>query len=67
MTLIVIFVIFTTNIHFLQTQGGVWLNLGPLLYHFADIPNEDSIEPSYEVVRDVIQKVGFIMEVRRPV
>lgn len=43
--------------------GGVWINLGPLLYHFADIPNEDSIEPSYEVVRDVIQKIGFQIEV----
>lgn len=39
------------------------MNLGPLLYHFADNANEDSIEPSYEVVRDIIEKVGFQIEV----
>lgn len=41
--------------------GGIWINLGPLLYHFADISNEDSIEPSYEEVRDIIHKIGFVM------
>jgi carnosine N-methyltransferase len=39
--------------------GGYWINLGPLLYHFADLPGEDSIEPSYEDVRFVIEKTGF--------
>ena len=39
--------------------GGYWLNFGPLLYHFSDDANEDSIEISYEQLKFVIQKVGF--------
>lgn len=38
---------------------------GPLLYHFADLPNEKSIEPSYEIIREVIHNIGFIMLVCR--
>lgn len=41
--------------------GGYWINLGPLLYHHADLPNENSIEPSYEEIRDIIIKFGFVM------
>lgn len=42
--------------------GGVWINLGPLLYHFADQINESSIEPPYEHVRNVILGFGFEIE-----
>lgn len=45
--------------------GGVWINLGPLLYHYADIPGENSIEPTYEMVREIIKGLGFVMEVNR--
>eukprot|EP00063_Salmo_salar_P052853 XP_014027688.1 PREDICTED: UPF0586 protein C9orf41-like isoform X4 [Salmo salar] len=45
--------------------GGVWLNLGPLLYHFENIANELSIELSYEDVRVAILKYGFHLEVER--
>ena len=38
-------------IHKILKPGGRWINLGPLLYHFADIPKEPSIEPSYDIVR----------------
>ncbi|CAL1277179.1 unnamed protein product [Larinioides sclopetarius] len=41
--------------------GGYWINLGPLLYHHADMPNENSIEPSYEEIRSIILKYGFIL------
>ncbi|GFS69951.1 carnosine N-methyltransferase [Nephila pilipes] len=41
--------------------GGYWINLGPLLYHHADLPNENSIEPSYEEIRSIILKYGFIL------
>ena len=34
------------------------INNGPLLYHFAD-QSEESIELSWEEVRQVIKKVGF--------
>ena len=32
---------------------------GPLLYHFADMPNESSIEMSYEELKCVIKKLNF--------
>jgi len=40
--------------------GGIWINLGPLLYHFADMPNESSIELSYEDLKKVILQFGFV-------
>ncbi|VUZ56371.1 unnamed protein product [Hymenolepis diminuta] len=39
--------------------GGYWINFGPLLYHFADIPGEDSIELSYEHLKKAIKLRGF--------
>ena len=51
-----------TNKQFIQT-GGVWINSGPLLYHYSDIPGENSIEPCYDMVKEIIQGLGFIMEV----
>eukprot|EP01122_Echinamoeba_exundans_P012048 TRINITY_DN4961_c0_g1_i1.p1 TRINITY_DN4961_c0_g1~~TRINITY_DN4961_c0_g1_i1.p1 ORF type:complete len:392 (+),score=57.30 TRINITY_DN4961_c0_g1_i1:31-1206(+) len=42
--------------------GGVWINLGPLLYHYADMPGEMSIELSLDQVLDVARKMGFIIE-----
>ncbi|XP_015522769.1 carnosine N-methyltransferase [Neodiprion pinetum] len=53
---------FIETIYKILKPGGVWINLGPLLYHFSDIPMEDSIEPSYEAVREVIMGLGFRME-----
>ena len=38
--------------------------LGPLLYHFEDIPNEQSFELSYADLRAVILSIGFEIEVR---
>ncbi|KAK7095621.1 hypothetical protein V1264_005008 [Littorina saxatilis] len=45
--------------------GGYWINLGPLLYHYSDVPGESSIEISYEDLRSVIKKVGFDIEEER--
>ncbi|XP_067653947.1 carnosine N-methyltransferase-like isoform X1 [Haliotis asinina] len=42
--------------------GGCWINLGPLLYHYADMANESSIELSYEELKNVITKIGFVIE-----
>ncbi|TGZ59159.1 hypothetical protein CRM22_009249 [Opisthorchis felineus] len=39
--------------------GGYWINFGPLLYHFSDIPGEDSLELSYEELRLAVQRIGF--------
>lgn len=39
--------------------GGIWVNLGPLLYHFSDMPDEGSIEPTLEDLLPIIEKIGF--------
>nr|XP_032642920.1 carnosine N-methyltransferase-like isoform X3 [Chelonoidis abingdonii] len=44
--------------------GGIWINLGPLLYHFENLANELSIELSYEDIKNVILQYGFHLEVR---
>lgn len=46
-------------IHKILKPGGHWINLGPLLYHYADIPREASIEPPYDIVRNLITLSGF--------
>ncbi|KAI5560050.1 hypothetical protein BDE02_16G020300 [Populus trichocarpa] len=46
-------------------DGGVWINLGPLLYHFADMygqEDEMSIELSLEDVKCVAFNYGFEVE-----
>ncbi|XP_058066746.1 carnosine N-methyltransferase [Anopheles bellator] len=39
--------------------GGIWVNLGPLLYHFSDVPHEGSIEPSYDDLLHIVRSLGF--------
>ncbi|XP_046683268.1 carnosine N-methyltransferase isoform X1 [Homalodisca vitripennis] len=53
---------FIDKIHYILKPGGLWINLGPLLYHYSNIPGEFSIEPAYSTVREVIAGVGFEME-----
>ncbi|XP_054630828.1 carnosine N-methyltransferase [Dunckerocampus dactyliophorus] len=43
--------------------GGVWINLGPLLYHFENMANELSVELSYEDIRAAMVQFGFHIEV----
>ncbi|KAM0951637.1 putative S-adenosyl-L-methionine-dependent methyltransferase [Dioscorea sansibarensis] len=47
-------------------DGGVWINMGPLLYHFADAYGPDdemSVELSLEDVKKVAFHYGFELEV----
>jgi len=39
--------------------GGVWANFGPLLYHYAELEGECSIDLSWEELRHVITQMGF--------
>lgn len=39
--------------------GGIWVNLGPLLYHYSDVSGEGSIEPTYEDLLLIIRGCGF--------
>ncbi|XP_074358282.1 uncharacterized protein LOC141697684 isoform X3 [Apium graveolens] len=46
-------------------DGGVWINLGPLLYHFADMYSQEdemSVELSLEDVKKVALHYGFELE-----
>ncbi|KAG5188547.1 N2227-like protein-domain-containing protein [Tribonema minus] len=51
-------------IHRLLAPGGVWINLGPLQYHWANASGDDerfsaSVELSWEEVRHIIGTYGF--------
>lgn len=39
--------------------GGIWVNLGPLLYHYSDINGQNSIEPTYEDLIIIMESIGF--------
>ena len=39
--------------------GGLWINFGPLLYHYTDNINEVSIELSWNEVKKIIIGFGF--------
>ena len=45
---------YVEKIYEILKPGGYWINNGPLLYHFADVPGECSIDLSYEDLRKVI-------------
>jgi len=42
--------------------GGVWINLGPLLYHYSEMEGEKSIELTLEELKKVIISFGFQFE-----
>ncbi|KVH87459.1 N2227-like protein, partial [Cynara cardunculus var. scolymus] len=51
-------------------DGGVWINLGPLLYHFADMYGQDdemSIELSLEDVKRIAIHYGFQLELEKTI
>ncbi|CAK8672623.1 unnamed protein product [Clavelina lepadiformis] len=49
------------KIYSILKPGGLFVNFGPLLYHFFGMSNERSIELSYQEMVDVIQQVGFVI------
>ncbi|CAK9073409.1 Carnosine N-methyltransferase [Durusdinium trenchii] len=55
--------LYIRTIAYIIRKGGIWTNLGPLLYHYADVPHEISIELSWEEVRPYIcQYFDFVEE-----
>ncbi|KAL4717871.1 hypothetical protein ACJJTC_005716 [Scirpophaga incertulas] len=50
---------FVERIYAILKPGGYWINLGPLLYHYSDMTTENSIEPPYDILVEVIRDVGF--------
>ena len=47
------------TIHNILKVGGLWINFGPLLYHYTENENEVSIELSWEEVKHIIIGFGF--------
>ena len=47
------------TIHNIVKIGGIWINFGPLLYHYTENENEISIELSWEEVKHIIIGFGF--------
>jgi carnosine N-methyltransferase len=59
------------TIHRILRPGGLWINLGPLLYHWADrgpadtdVRYDQSLELSYAEIRHVMLNMGFKFLVR---
>ena len=55
-------------IHELLEEVGIWINLGPLLWHFENSQQvsgrgEGSVELSLDEVKDLARKVGFELSV----
>lgn len=55
-------VAFIETIYKILKPGGIWVNLGPLLYHYSNVFDQNSIEPSYQVIKEVIKGIGFRFE-----
>ncbi|KAI1315899.1 hypothetical protein EDD11_000213 [Mortierella claussenii] len=50
------------TIHKILKKDGVWINAGPLLWHFENTANEISIELSLEEVVELAKTIGFRFE-----
>ncbi|KAM8720974.1 hypothetical protein ACLKA7_006935 [Drosophila subpalustris] len=50
---------FIRTIYKILVPGGIWVNLGPLLYHYSDVSGQNSIEPTYEDLIIIMESVGF--------
>ena len=46
----------------MMVPGAVWINIGPLLWHWSDMVNEVSIELTWEELRALIISYGFVIE-----
>ncbi|KAF9188364.1 hypothetical protein BGZ51_006972 [Haplosporangium sp. Z 767] len=52
------------TIYKILKKGGIWINAGPLLWHFENTANEISIELSLEEVLELAKTIGFRIEVQ---
>lgn len=53
---------YMTAIHRLLVPQGVWINNGPLLYHFEGHAKEPSIELCVEELRALMEHLGFVID-----
>ena len=47
------------TIHSILKVGGLWVNFGPLLYHYSEMEKECSIELSWDELKHIISNMGF--------
>jgi hypothetical protein len=52
---------FLRTIAYVLRDGGHWINFGPLLYHFSEIPGEVSVDLSWKELRRAIPYFGFTL------
>lgn len=52
------------TIHRVLTLGGVWINHGPLTYHFEDATDEPSLELPFDQIMRICEEVGFRVDKR---
>jgi len=45
--------------HKILAPGGVWINLGPLLWHWENSRTDPSIELDLEQVKALVEEIGF--------
>jgi len=50
------------TIYTVLKPGGIWINFGPLSYHYADVAEEVSVEFTLEEVMQLIKVSGFNVE-----
>ena len=44
-------------------EGGIWIHLGPLLYHFEGNPHSESVEYTEEEFLEMVESFGFEIQV----
>ncbi|KAF7308312.1 N2227 domain-containing protein [Mycena chlorophos] len=53
-------------IHSILAPGGIWINLGPLLWHWENNTTHDpSVELSLDEVKTLMGEIGFVIETER--
>jgi len=50
---------FLRTIAYVLKPGGYWINFGPLLYHYSDVPGETSVDLSWAELRRAAPAFGF--------
>ncbi|XP_049783691.1 carnosine N-methyltransferase [Schistocerca cancellata] len=54
------------KIYSILKPGGIWVNLGPLLYHYSDATTKQPlVEPPFDIVLSIIKKFGFDVQTVR--
>ena len=58
---------YVETIYNIMKIGGIWINVGPLLYHYNEIENECSIELSWDELKYIILGYGFEIKCEKEV